>query len=88
MSRSPIRDAEYEAAFFHLAKRIAVNRGKLDIIREWGVLSKYHENLMAMLSVLTAFKHALIFGASTALCENSFSTLKKRFYGPQTHNGP
>lgn len=32
-----------------------------------------------MPSVLTAFKHALTFGASTAICENAFSTLRNIF---------
>ena len=34
---------------------------------------------IAMPAVMAAFKHALTFGASTAVCENSFSTLKKLF---------
>ncbi|KAL7401257.1 hypothetical protein ABVT39_025600 [Epinephelus coioides] len=32
-----------------------------------------------MPAVMTVFKHALTFGASTAMCENSFSTLKNVF---------
>ena len=41
----------------------------------------YHTTLEAMPSVVMAFKHALTFGASTilAMCENSFSALKKVF---------
>ena len=35
--------------------------------------------LKSMPVVMTAFKHALTFGASTAMCENSFSTLKNVF---------
>ncbi len=36
------------------------------------ILSKYHKALQTMLSLLTAFKHALIVGASTATCDISF----------------
>lgn len=43
------------------------------------VLQHLHRPLEAMPSVITALKHALTFGASTALCENSFSTLKNVF---------
>ncbi|KAL3042128.1 hypothetical protein OYC64_020138 [Pagothenia borchgrevinki] len=43
------------------------------------VLGHLHTTLEAMPSVLTAFKVSLTFGASTALCENSFSTLKNVF---------
>lgn len=39
------------------------------------ILSKYHTRLIAMPNVLTAFKHALTFSTSTAMCEISFSTL-------------
>ncbi len=35
--------------------------------------------LMTMPSVVTAFKHGPKLGASTAMCQNSFSTLKKVF---------
>lgn len=40
------------------------------------VLQDFQKPLEAMPTVMTALKHALSFGASTALCENSFSTLK------------
>ena len=43
------------------------------------IISTYRIQLSAMPSVPTAFKHALTFGASTAMCENSFSTLKNVF---------
>ncbi|CAL8254540.1 unnamed protein product [Boreogadus saida] len=43
------------------------------------IISTYRIQLSAMPSVLTAFKHALTFGASTAMCENSFSTLRNVF---------
>ena len=41
------------------------------------MIKQFQKPLEAMPTVMTAFKHALTFGASTALCENSFSTLKK-----------
>ncbi|RXN04563.1 zinc finger MYM-type 1-like protein [Labeo rohita] len=43
------------------------------------LLSNYSSVFQAMPVVLTALKHALTFGASTAMCENSFSTLKNVF---------
>ncbi|KAL0146682.1 hypothetical protein M9458_058022 [Cirrhinus mrigala] len=43
------------------------------------LLSNYSSVFQAMPVVLTALKHALTFGASTAMCENSFSTLKNAF---------
>jgi NhaP-type Na+/H+ and K+/H+ antiporter len=48
---------------------------------EWGkwtmgkVLKHLHQPLEAMPSVITALKHALTFGASTALCENPLGVL-------------
>ncbi|CAL9701671.1 unnamed protein product [Knipowitschia caucasica] len=43
------------------------------------LVAKEYMVLSAMPAVMTAFKHALTFGASTAMCENSFSTLKNVF---------
>lgn len=43
------------------------------------LLSNYSSVFQAMPGVLTALKHSLTFGASTAMCENSFSTLKNVF---------
>ena len=42
-------------------------------------VKEYSSILKPMPVVMTAFKHALTFGASTATCENSFSTLKNVF---------
>jgi len=43
------------------------------------VLSKHYKTLESMPTVLLALRLALVFGASTATCENSFSTLKSVF---------
>lgn len=43
------------------------------------LLSTYHKTLEAMPSVVTAMRLGLTFGASTAMCENSFSTLRNVF---------
>ncbi len=43
------------------------------------LVAKESRVFSAMPAVMTAFKHALTFGASTAMCENSFSTLKRVF---------
>ena len=43
------------------------------------LVAKESRVLSAMPAVTTACKHALTFGASTATCENSFSTLKNIF---------
>lgn len=42
-------------------------------------VSNYTSIFNDMPVVLTAFKHALIFGALTVMCENTFSTLKNVF---------
>ena len=41
------------------------------------LVAKEYMVFSAMPAVMTAFKHALTFGASTAMCQNSLSTLKK-----------
>ncbi|KAA0706263.1 hypothetical protein E1301_Tti016242 [Triplophysa tibetana] len=43
------------------------------------LLSEHHKVLEAMPSVLSALKLAVTFGASTAMCENSFAVLKNVF---------
>lgn len=43
------------------------------------LFTNYSGVFQAMPVVLSALKHALTFGASTAMCENSFSTLKNVF---------
>ncbi|CAL8326461.1 unnamed protein product [Arctogadus glacialis] len=43
------------------------------------ILIRYCEPLAAMPTVLKTLKLSLTFGASTATCENSFSTLKNVF---------
>ena len=48
-------------------------------IHKVGLLSKYYKSLQSMPTVLLALRLALVFGASTATCENSFSTLKSVF---------
>ena len=53
---------------------------------------KTHQNitasLKAMPSALHALKLSVTLGASTAMCENSFSALWKHFQGEQVGNGP
>lgn len=71
LSRSPVIEAEYE-----VAKQSQPIEGDWTIQH---ILSNYHTYLKAMPSVMTAFKHAVTFGASTAMCENSFSTLRNVF---------
>lgn len=44
-----------------------------------GILQRYNESLSAMPTVLQTLKLGLTFGASTATCESSFSTLKNVF---------
>ncbi|KAL0968294.1 hypothetical protein UPYG_G00264930 [Umbra pygmaea] len=76
LSQSIMIDAEFE-----VAKEFLMSQ-KQAMQQDWTIqhiISTYHNHLIAMPSVLTAFKHALTFGASTAMCENSFSTLKNVF---------
>uniref|UniRef100_A0A8C1RPS8 DUF4371 domain-containing protein n=1 Tax=Cyprinus carpio TaxID=7962 RepID=A0A8C1RPS8_CYPCA len=76
LSQSIIVDAEFEVAKEFLMSQKQAMQGDWTIQH---IISTCHNQLIAMPSVLTAFKHALSFGASTAMCENSFSTLKNVF---------
>jgi len=78
LSGSPVIEAEYEVAkqFFSMQKQSQPIEGDWTIQH---ILSNYHMHLKAMPSVMTAFKHALTFGASTAMRKNSFSTLRNVF---------
>lgn len=76
LSQSIIVDAEFEVAKEFLMSQKQAMQGDWTIQH---IISTYHNQLITMPSVLTAFKHALSFGASTAMCENSFSTLKNVF---------
>ncbi|KAK0153405.1 hypothetical protein N1851_004914 [Merluccius polli] len=76
LSQSFVIDSEFEVAKEFLMSQKQAMEGDWTIQH---IISTYHNQLIAMPSVLTAFKHALTFGASTAMCENSFSTLKNVF---------
>ncbi|XP_073730590.1 uncharacterized protein [Misgurnus anguillicaudatus] len=78
LTQSPIVDAEFEVAK-HFLRSQKESKTEGDNWTTKFVLSKYHTVLQTMPSVLTAFKHALTFGASTATCENSFSSLRNVF---------
>uniref|UniRef100_A0A8C9YYB0 TTF-type domain-containing protein n=1 Tax=Sander lucioperca TaxID=283035 RepID=A0A8C9YYB0_SANLU len=77
LSNTAIVESEYTVARRFLSEQMKVSSppdgGKWTMKK---VLKHFHKPLEAMPSVMTALKHALTFGASTALCENSFSTLK------------
>lgn len=67
---------------FCVARRFLQSQMEDDSEEKWTVqrlLSKHYKTLKAMPTALTALQLALVFGASTATCENSFSTLKNVF---------
>ena len=76
LSHSIVTDAEFEVAKEFLISKKQAMEGDWTIQH---IISTYRIQLSAMPSVPTAFKHALTFGASTAMCENSFSTLRNVF---------
>ncbi|KAI7812918.1 hypothetical protein IRJ41_012057 [Triplophysa rosa] len=80
LTQSPIVKAEFEVAKQFLR---SVSDKESDTDREkWTtrlILSKDHNALQTMPSVLIALKHALACGASTATHENSFSSLRNVF---------
>ena len=76
LSQSIGIEAEFEVAKEFLVSQKQAMEGDWTIQH---IISTYRIQLSAMPSVPTAFKHALTFGASTAMCENSFSTLRNVF---------
>ncbi len=78
LSWSPVIEMEHKVAKQFLSSQKQSQPMEADWIIQH-ILSKYHTHLMAMPSVLTAFKLALTFGASMAMWENSFSTLTNVF---------
>lgn len=76
--QSPICYAEFEVAKKFLRSQ-KESKTEGDNWTTKLILSKYHKALQTMPSILTAFKHALTFGASRAMCENSFSSLRNVF---------
>ncbi|KAI7809869.1 hypothetical protein IRJ41_019839 [Triplophysa rosa] len=63
LSQSIMIDVEFEVAKEFLMSQKQAMEGDWTIQH---IISTYHNHLLAMPSVLTAFKHALTFGASTA----------------------
>ncbi|ROI93613.1 hypothetical protein DPX16_3283 [Anabarilius grahami] len=76
LTNTPIVESEYTVAHQFLSVQMKdsfpADGGKWTMKK---VPQHFQKPLKAMPSVMTALKHALTFGASTALCENSFSTL-------------
>ncbi|KAM8769430.1 uncharacterized protein AB9X84_001697 isoform 1-T1 [Acanthopagrus schlegelii] len=80
LTKTPALDSEFEVACNFL--RAQMEESSPPDGEKWTmkqILKQFHRPLEAMPTVLTAFKHGLTFGASTASCENSFSTLKNVF---------
>ena len=73
LSSTEITEAVFVVARHFLKTNMTADNETWTISR---IIQTFHSALEAMPSVMTAFKHALTFGASTAMCENSFSTLK------------
>ncbi len=79
LSNSEVINSEFVVARQFLRKELArsISSGEKLTLKQ--ILQEHHTTLEAMPSVLAAMKCALTFGASTATCENSFSTLKNVF---------
>ncbi|CAK6983693.1 zinc finger MYM-type protein 1-like [Scomber scombrus] len=80
LTKTPALDSEFEVARKFL--RAQMEESSPPDGEKWTmkqILKQFQRPLEAMPTVLTAFKHGLTFGASTASCENSFSTLKNVF---------
>ncbi|KAF4096007.1 hypothetical protein G5714_023610 [Onychostoma macrolepis] len=77
LTNTPIVESEYTVAHQFLSMQMKdsfpADGGKRTMKK---VLQHFQKPLEAMPSVMMVLKHALTFGASTALCENYFSTLK------------
>uniref|UniRef100_A0A3B1J476 DUF4371 domain-containing protein n=1 Tax=Astyanax mexicanus TaxID=7994 RepID=A0A3B1J476_ASTMX len=77
LTKTDMVEAQFAVANQFLQTRlIGLDGEKLTLEK---LVQKFSTVLEAMPCVLTAFTHALTFGASTAMCENSFSTLKNVF---------
>ncbi|XP_056298622.1 uncharacterized protein LOC130211699 isoform X2 [Pseudoliparis swirei] len=77
LTKTPAVDSEFEVARNFL--RAQMKESSPPDEEKWTmkqILKQFQRPLEAMPTVFTAFKHGLTFGASTASCENSFSTLK------------
>ncbi len=79
LTNSEVINSEFVVARQFLRKVLArsISSGEKLTLKQ--ILKEHHTTLEAMPSVLAAMKCALTFGASTATCENSFSTLKNVF---------
>ena len=69
LSSTEITEAEFVVARHFLKTNMTAADETWTISR---IVKTFHSALEAMPSVTTAFKQALTFGASTAMCENSF----------------
>nr|XP_014352814.1 PREDICTED: uncharacterized protein LOC106706406 [Latimeria chalumnae] len=73
-----LTNTEIVESEFLVARQFLQTQMDSSTIETWAtqtLLKTFHRALEAVPSVITAMKHALTFGASTAMCENSFSTL-------------
>ncbi len=79
LTNSEVIHSEFVVARQFLRKVLArsISSGEKLTLKQ--ILKEHHTTLEVMPSVLAAMKCALTFGASTATCENSFSTLKNVF---------
>ncbi len=79
LTNSEVIHSEFVVARQFLRKVLArsISSGEKLTLKQ--ILQEHHTTLEAMPSVLAAMKCVLTFGASTASCENSFSTLKNVF---------
>lgn len=76
--KHPINEAEFVVAKQYIMK-LKEKLSDDEHLTLASILLEHYDILKAMPSVLLAMKLSLTFGSSTAICENSFSTLKNVF---------
>ncbi|KAK6323435.1 hypothetical protein J4Q44_G00057740 [Coregonus suidteri] len=79
LSKTDLVEAEFSVARQFLKTQIACSGSNENKWTPIDILQRFSGPLSTMPTVLTALKHVLTFGASTATCENSFFTLTNVF---------
>ena len=79
LSNTAVVESQFDVAKEFLQSEMAASSSSTETWTPRLILQKYAEPLKAMPGVLTALKHGFTFGASSATCENTFSTLTMVF---------
>ncbi|KAI9546575.1 hypothetical protein NQZ68_025737 [Dissostichus eleginoides] len=77
LTKTTLVESEFAVARNFLQSEMARSTG--DVWTPTSILQRFSRPLAAMPTVLTALKHGVTFGASSAICESTFSTLTNVF---------